>query len=159
MNLVYVSANGFMLTKIEKTTNNTMKTISSKMGVKEGMKSIMIKAPADAVRSIRHRKLKMASALRGSFDYIHFFTITQKELDRRFPALKKHLKPSGMLWISWPKAKQQQTDLTLTKIIKIGYDHGLVESKTLSIDSTWSAIKFTHPKKGKVYNNSYGKLK
>lgn len=41
---------------------------------------------------------------------------------------------------------------------RIGYSHGLVESTTLSIDATWSAIKFTHPKPGKTYRNSYGQL-
>ena len=34
-----------------------------------------------------------------------------------------------------------------------------MDCKALSIDATWSALKFTHPKKGKVYANSYGKLK
>ena len=58
-----------------------------------------------------------------------------------------------------PKSGQKETDLTITKVIKIGYDYGLVESKTISIDSVWSAIKFTHPKEGKEYNNSYGKLR
>ncbi|GAB3529414.1 hypothetical protein GCM10027402_32720 [Arthrobacter monumenti] len=43
-------------------------------------------------------------------------------------------------------------------IIRIGYEHGLVESTALSVDSTWSAIKFTHPKPGKTYQNSYGTL-
>jgi hypothetical protein len=46
----------------------------------------------------------------------------------------------------------------LPEVIGIGYRHGLVESKTLSVDATWSAIKFTHPIKGKVYKNSYGQL-
>jgi hypothetical protein len=64
-----------------------------------------------------------------------------------------------MLWVSWPKNRKLGTDLTLPRVIKLGYDQGLVESKTISIDRTWSAIKFTHPKKGKVYKNSYGKLK
>ena len=50
------------------------------------------------------------------------------------------------------------TDLALPKVIEIGYNHGLVESRTLSVDDTWSAMKFTHPKKGKAYNNSYGQL-
>jgi hypothetical protein len=45
----------------------------------------------------------------------------------------------------------------LPLVIKTGYD-GLVESKCVSVDSTWSALKFTWPKKGKVYNNSYGQL-
>jgi hypothetical protein len=50
------------------------------------------------------------------------------------------------------------TDLALPKVIEIGYNHGLVESKTLSVDDTWSAMKFMYPKKGKAYNNSYGQL-
>lgn len=60
-----------------------------------------------------------------------------------------------MLWISWPKAGQRDTNLIYLRLSKLD---GLVESKTISINSSWSAIKFTHPKKGKVYRNSYGKL-
>ena len=44
-------------------------------------------------------------------------------------------------------------------MIGIGYDHGLVESKTLGIDRVWAAMKFTFPKAGKTYHNSYGTLK
>ena len=61
--------------------------------------------------------------------------------------------------MSWPKNGKLETDLKLTTVIRLGYDHVLVESKTISIDGTWSAIKFTHPKHGKVYANSYGQLK
>ena len=63
-----------------------------------------------------------------------------------------------MLWVSWPKNGQLETDLSLPKIINIVYGFGLVESTALSINNTWSALKFTHPKKGKVYNNSHGTL-
>ena len=135
------------------------KTVSAKMGIKPDSRAIFIKVPADAVKAIDPRGLRHASRLSGKFDYIHFFATTQAALDKKFPVLRKHLQPDGMLWISWPKAHQQGTDLTLTRVIKIGYDHGLVESKTLSINKTWSALKFTHPKKGKVYRNSYGNLK
>jgi hypothetical protein len=65
----------------------------------------------------------------------------------------------GMLWVSWPKNRKLGTDLTLPIIIELGYQFGLVESKTISIDATWSAIKFTYPKEDKVDNNSYGTLK
>ena len=64
-----------------------------------------------------------------------------------------------MIWASWPKNGQLETNLSLTKIINIGYGFGLVESTCLSVNSIWSALKFTHPKKGKVYNNSHGTLK
>lgn len=129
------------------------------MGIREGMRAILIDAPEDAITAIDLPDLELALALRGDFDYIHFFVNSQADFHKTFPKLKSHLKPTGMLWVSWPKAKQQQTDLSLTIVIKIGYDYGLVESKTLSVNTTWSAIKFTHPKEGKKYNNSYGKLK
>ena len=59
-----------------------------------------------------------------------------------------------MIWVSWPRGGA----LKLQTVIRIGYDSGLVESATLRIDGTWSAIKFTRPKAGKIYRNSYGKL-
>jgi len=132
---------------------------SKKMDIKEGSRAFFVNAPEDALEAIDPSRLELAAKLTGKFDYIHFFTKSQKEFNNRFPKLKAHLKPTGLLWVSWPKNKKLGTDLTLTKVIELGYDHGLVESKTISINETWSAIKFTHPKKGKVYKNSYGKLK
>jgi hypothetical protein len=133
--------------------------VSKKLGIKEGARAYLVDAPAEAVKAIGLPPLDRAAKLTGDFDYIHFFAKTQKEFDNVFPELKKHLKPTGVLWLSWPKNKQLDTDLTITKIIELGYKHGLVESKVISINATWSAIKFTHPKKGKAYQNSYGKLK
>ncbi|WP_207345419.1 hypothetical protein [Arthrobacter sp. E3] len=102
--------------------------------------------------------LEIASEVSGKFGYLHLFTTTQAGMSETFPALKAHLAPSGMLWVSWPKAKQLGTDLTLPAVIRIGYSHGLVESTCLSVDATWSALKFTHPLPGKNYNNSHGTL-
>jgi hypothetical protein len=118
-----------------------------------------VSAPAEALEAIDPSQLTVAAKLTGTFDYIHLFAKSQGEFNEKFARLKSHLKPTGMLWVSWPKNKKLGTDLTLKKVIELGYNHGLVESKTISIDGTWSAIKFTHPKQGKVYKNSYGKLK
>jgi hypothetical protein len=133
-------------------------TVSDKMGIKEGVRAIFVDAPEAALEAIDPPSLDVASELAGEFDYIHLFARTRAELDDAFPKLKAHLEPTGMLWVSWPKNKKLGTDLALPKVIEIGYNHGLVESKTLSVDATWSAMKFTHPKKGKVYDNSYGRL-
>jgi hypothetical protein len=132
--------------------------VSKKLGIKEGTRAIFLNAPEAARGAIDPPSLDVASELAGEFDYIHLFARTQAELDDTFPKLKAHLKPTGMLWVSWPKNKKLGTDLALPKVIEIGYNHGFVESKTLSVDATWSAMKFTHPKKDKVYNNSYGRL-
>lgn len=132
--------------------------VFAKMGLKPGFRAIYINAPAEAVQAIDAPELDLENTLRGEFDYIHLFVTRQEEFHEHFPILKPHLKQSGTLWVSWPKAGQLKTDLTLTKVIEMGYNYGLVESKTLSIDATWSALKFTHPKPGKIYHNSYGTL-
>lgn len=129
------------------------------MGVKGGSLTYFLSVPAEALSAMQLPELKISHKLLGSFDYIHFFALSQADLLKQLPVLKKHLHPQGMLWLSWPKNKQLNTDLNIKEVIRIGYDAGLVESTALSINTTWSALKFTFPRKGKVYNNSYGILK
>ena len=134
------------------------KTVSQKMGLTEGLRSYIKNAPESAIGAMHLPELKAAKTLRGQFDYLHLFVKSQAEMDRQFPRFVKHLLPGGKLWVSWPKGGQHGTDLNLPVVIRIGYSHGMVESTTLSIDSEWSGIKFTHPKRGKRYQNSFGKL-
>lgn len=135
-----------------------IKPVSMKMGIKKDIRAILVNAPAEAIKAIDLPNLDIASRLTGYFDYIHLFVGSESKLRKKFPTLKSRLKPEGKLWISWPKNGQLETDLSLTKIIEIGYGFGLVESTCLSVDSIWTALKFTHPKKDKIYNNSHGKL-
>ena len=134
-------------------------SVSRKMGVKEGMRSFFLNAPQSVLDGISLPNLDVDPALQGEFDYLHYFTTTQVEMNDAFPKLKRHLKPTGMLWLSWPKGKKLGTDLALPVVIRIGYSCGMVESTCLSVDATWSGLKFTHPKKDKVYHNSHGQLK
>ncbi len=82
----------------------------------------------------------------------------QAHMTEQLPRLRKALAADGALWLSWPKGGQLGTDLTLPDVIRIGYDHGLVESKCISVDMVWSALKFTNPIEGKAYHNSHGRL-
>lgn len=122
------------------------------------MRALLVDAPETAWEAINPPELDLAVGRDSGLDYIHLFTVSREELDRAFPELRTRLAPTGMLWVSWPKARQMGTDLTLPVVINIGYRHGLVESTCLSVNATWSALKFTHPKKGKIYRNSYGQL-
>lgn len=133
--------------------------VLEKIGVKPGMRSILVDAPPEVLEVLDLPNDDVSHRLTGFFDYIHIFVKHREHLDVTFPKLKGHLDTDGMLWVSWPKGRRAGTDLTLYTIIEIGYSHGLVESKAISVDSVWSAIKFTFPKEGKQYNNSYGDLK
>ncbi|HTE41887.1 MAG TPA: hypothetical protein VK629_13760 [Steroidobacteraceae bacterium] len=135
-----------------------MTTLSLKLGLTPQARSFLHRAPPAIAKNLSSSGARFAKSFTGSFHYIHAFFVRSEKLDARFPKLRQRLAVGGALWISWPKSGKLESDLTLTKIIKIGYSHGLVESKTIAVDAAWSAIKFTHPKKGKKYKNSYGKL-
>jgi hypothetical protein len=134
------------------------RTVSQKMGVKENSRAFFVNSEKGVLDHINLPKLDIATKLEEELEYIHLFVKTQIELMDFFPKLKSHLKPNGMLWVSWPKGGKLGTDLNIKTVIKLGYDFGLVESTCLSINNIWSGLKFTHPKKGKIYNNSYGTL-
>lgn len=134
------------------------RSVAGKMGVRSGCRAHFVSAPALVLQGMELPELDISGDLSGGFDYIHLFSITQAGMTEDFPRLKRHLNAGGMLWVSWPKAKKLGSDLALPVVIRIGYDHGLVESTCLRIDDTWAGLKFTHPKAGKVYNNSYGTL-
>lgn len=134
------------------------RTVAQKMGIKAGTRTLFVHAPEAALAAIELPRLEMSATLEGEFGYIHLFVISQAELEEQFPRLKAHLLSTGVLWVSWPKGRQLGSDLTLPHVIRIGYRHGLVESTALRVDATWSALKFTHPKPGKQYQNSYGQL-
>lgn len=135
------------------------RTIAQKMGIRQNDRAFFVNADSKAMDNMALPLLDIPTTMEEEFDYIHLFVKTQTEFTKHFPKLKNHLKPNGMMWVSWPKGGKLGTDLTMKIVIKLGYDFGLVESTCLSINEIWSGLKFTHPKKGKVYNNSYGKLK
>ena len=132
--------------------------LREKLGVKPGMRCILLHAPEDIAARIELSPKESVKRLNGAFDYIHFFATQQRELHAALPRLKPHVRPGGMLWVSWPKAGQLSTDLSLNEVIRLAYDAGFVESKTIGADPTWSAIKLTFPRPGKHYANSYGRL-
>lgn len=136
-----------------------MKTVAQKMGIKENSRALFINLPSETIEGMNIPAINIAQKRIGAFNYIHLFVKNQQEFINEFPLLKSHLKLDGMLWVSWPKGGQLDTDLSLSKVIQLGYEFGLVESTCLSINSVWSGLKFTHPKKGKVYNNSHADLK
>ena len=133
------------------------RTVAEKMGVRAGGRAHLVNAPRGSsgrwnCRISTSRRTCAGCRLPPPV------LCPGRRAGRRFPRLKRHLRPTGALWVSWPKGRKLGADLTLPTVIEIGYRHGLVESTTLRVDDTWSAMKFTHPKAGRVYRNSYGTL-
>lgn len=136
--------------------------LARKLGLRPEARSILIHAPASVAQALSGAGATFLKRLSGSFAYIHAFMASQAELEKRLPSLKRHLDARGALWVSWRKGRGEGSGdgsgLSLPAVIETAYRHGLVESKTIGVDDTWSAIKLTFPKKGRAYRNSYGQL-
>ncbi|MFO6451447.1 MULTISPECIES: hypothetical protein [unclassified Aeromicrobium] len=133
------------------------RSVAEKMGVRPDWTAHFVHAPDGVPESMGLPDLRMVP-LRGEIDYLHLFVVTQDQMRAEFPRLVPHVAPQGKLWLSWPKGRGLGSDLTLPKVIEIGYDCGLVESTCLSVDATWSGLRFTRPKEGTRYRNSFGTL-
>ncbi len=136
----------------------TSRTVAQKMGIKADWRTHVVGAPDGVFDTLGMPPLQIDPDLKGEFDYVHLFVRTQAAMRVEFPRFVPHLAQQGKLWLSWPKARKLGSDLNVPNVIEIGYDCGLVESTCLRIDDTWTALRFTHPKPGKVYANSYGTL-
>lgn len=126
-----------------KTAGYSGTPLEKKLGIKEGSVMILINAPGNYLRTSLPIGTEVKSRLAGTFDFIQFFAENTSELKSNFSNLKKHLKPDGALWISWPKkASKIETDLDENKIRKTGLNCGLVDVKVCAVDEKWSGLKF-----------------
>ncbi len=83
-------------------------------------------------------------------DFIHLFARDLAELTAAVPALKRAMKPSAALWVSWPKKTAKlKADFGENDIRAIALANGLVDVKVCAVDDTWSALKLVIPVKSR----------
>ena len=129
------------------TSSYSKKTLAERLGINVGQRIAILNAPENYPIALEDLSANVAllNMPVGPFGFIHFFTKNRRELEDRFPELKRELTPSGMLWVSWPKAASKvPTDLNENIVRDIGLAHGLVDVKVVSVDEVWSALKFVY---------------
>ena len=71
------------------------------------------------------------------------FVSNRKELETQLPILKQVLTPKGMLWVSYYKGTSKvKTDINRDMIYAYAHTIGLDGVGLVSIDDTWSAMRF-----------------
>jgi hypothetical protein len=122
-----------------------------KMKLKPGQRTAIINAPDGYLEALQPlpAEAEVAEQLVGTFDWVQLFVKTQAELEQMLPRVRAALKPTGTLWITFPKGTSKiQTDLTRDK----GWDAlGALDLKwinLISVDETWSAFSLRPYKPG-----------
>ena len=120
--------------------------LAKKLGIKEGFKIILLNPPdyyLDLFESLPSNIEFVDLQNEDQIDFIHFFTNSEQELQRKILDLKSKLKPTGMIWVSWPKkASKVPTDVDDSVVRRIGLESGLVDVKVCAVDEIWSGLKF-----------------
>lgn len=121
--------------------------LHQKLGIKAGQRIWFSGAPDGYERALlKAGRLNVRRKLTQGHDFMHFFARRRASLSQAMPRLRRSMKPSGVVWISWPKKSSGlSTDLDENVVREIGLGAGLVDVKVCAVDGVWSALKFVVP--------------
>lgn len=118
--------------------------LAKKLGIKEGAKLHLVRAPENYLKVIAPvpTGVKVASRMSGDIDIVHVFSTQKSQLTQTLRVCLEKLKPDGAIWVSWPKkASKVTTDITEDTIREIALPMGLVDIKVCAVDEVWSGLK------------------
>jgi len=120
------------------------KRLVTKLGIRSG-DTIAFRGAPPGYRKVLGplpERVRIVNPESGDLDFVQVFVRSRGELRAQLRDLRGRIKPTGMIWVSWPKqALSVGTDLTETQVREIAIDARLVDVKVASIDATWSGLK------------------
>lgn len=129
------------------------RTLTQKLGTKAGHKCLILNASDAYLEALGELPPNTALATQpdgSSFDAVQVFVHNKAEVDTLAPIAIDALKHDGLLWITYPKKSSKiKTDITRD----IGWEavnaKGLEIVAAISIDDTWSGLRFRPSEKVK----------
>lgn len=110
--------------------------LAKKLNVKSGMQVRVIDMPSDVNLD------GLATTDAPGADAVLMFVRTQAEADARGGPVVEAARAGEVAWMAYPKARQLGTDLNRDILWKLMKEKGLEANRQVSIDDTWSAMRF-----------------
>lgn len=121
------------------------KTLFQKMFLKPGMKFAVVDMPpaCEPLYQNLPTGVEILSLPAEQLDVLQVFVRNEKELRERLIELKPLLKPAGFMFVCYPKVTSGvPTDINRDSIWKIAAENGLGIIANISVDETWTALRF-----------------
>jgi hypothetical protein len=118
-----------------------MTPLLKKLRYRPNMRVYLLDAPSGYEAQIRGIGVERVTKLAGEIDLMHAFFTRLGQVERAVPRLVRHLAPNGILWLSYPKAKQLATDLNRDILAAGVRPIGLEGVAIVSMDEVWSALR------------------
>jgi hypothetical protein len=115
-----------------------------KLGIKDGSEVLLVDAPDGYLKLLEPlpEAVRFVARLTESTDIVQIFSSRSAELRKALTSFRPKLKPTGMIWASWPKKSAKvPTDITEDTIREIALPLGFVDIKVCAVDEVWSGLK------------------
>ena len=117
-----------------------------KLGIKEEMKVLLIGEPKEYYTLLETDISAQLCKQKDTPDFIHLFVKTNKEFEAEMKKIKKNIKPTTMIWVSWyKKSAGIPTDVTEDVIRNYALKNDLVDVKVCAVSDIWSGLKLVVP--------------
>ena len=119
-----------------------------KLGIKPGMKVLVINKPADYGKLLETDISDQLCKKNEIPGLIHLFVKNVKEFEGEMKKLKTVCKqnPDITIWVSWyKKAAKIETDITEDVIRNYALKNDLVDVKVCAVSDIWSGLKLVVP--------------
>ena len=102
--------------------------LAKKLGIKEGFNLRFVNAPVALDQELElPANVTVSTRARKPIDLVLLFVTSKRELARTFSMYAAKLRPTGMLWICWPKKTSGvASDLSDNVVRELGLAKGLV---------------------------------
>ncbi len=122
--------------------------LPKKLDIKAGHRVALLDTPSELRSAIVPSATEVTvqdSVDSEPLDVILLFVSSVEGLQHGFAAAATALRPTGGLWVCWPKkASGIVTNLNENVIRDIGLAAGLVDNKVCAVDATWSGLRFVY---------------
>jgi hypothetical protein len=116
-----------------------------KLLLKSGWKALVFNPPAGYVDGLKPlpEGVELVAKPSALLDFVHLFVKDKAGLGMFVPQVLRYLRDDGIFWISYPKGSAKvKTDLNRDILWKLMEKRGFEGVAMISIDETWSAMRF-----------------
>lgn len=119
--------------------------IQKKLRLQAGQAALVINGPKDYADLLGSPLdgVTFTATPADQVDFVHLFVRNRADLDKFIDNALGAVRYDGLLWISYPKGSSKvETDLNRDILWKLLEEKGIRPVSQVSIDETWSAIRF-----------------
>ncbi len=123
----------------------TDRPLTEKLGLKGQLRALILNAPKGyrTLLGPLPPDITVNTKPSGQYDFVHLFVNNQAELGQLGPSTLKAVKPTGILWISYPRqGGGLETDINRDKGWDLVTKSGFEAASQVAVNDAWSALRF-----------------